>query len=106
MFDKTEEILEKIVASKEILSTMPKNNPKNLEIFKDKLEELEKEYKTYQDNVSNELKKRYEKAVEKTENKEIENLKTRIKTINHISELLNEEKTPYEKMGLDRSIFT
>ena len=42
MFDKTEEILEKIVASKEILSTMPKNNPKNLEIFKDKLEELEK----------------------------------------------------------------
>ena len=43
---KTEEILEKIAASKEILSTMPKNNPKNIEIFKDKLDELEKEYTT------------------------------------------------------------
>ena len=103
---KTEEILEKISASKEILSTMPKNNPKNVEIFKAKLEELEKEYTTYQDQVSNELKKRYEKAVKKTENKEIENLKTRIKTITYILELLNEEKTSYEKMGLDRSIFT
>ena len=46
-----------------------KNNPKNVEIFKAKLEELEKEYATYQDQVSNELKKRYEKAVKKTENK-------------------------------------
>ena len=103
---KTEEILEKIAASKEILSTMPKNNPKNIEIFKDKLDELEKEYTTYQDEVSNELKKRYEKAVKKTENKEIENLQTRIKTITYILELLNEEKTSYEKMELDRSIFT
>ena len=103
---KTEEILEKIAASKEILSTMPKNNPKNIEIFKDKLDELEKEYTTYQDEISNELKKRYEKAVKKTENKEIENLQTRIKTITYILELLNEEKTSYEKMELDRSIFT
>ena len=103
---KTEEILKKIAASKEILSTMPKNNPKNIEIFKDKLDELEKEYTTYQDEVSNELKKRYEKAVKKTENKEIENLQTRIKTITYILELLNEEKTSYEKMELDRSIFT
>ena len=103
---KTEEILEKIAASKEILSTMPKNNPKNIEIFKDKLDELEKEYTTYQDEISNELKKRYEKAVKKTENKEIENLQTRIKTITYILELLNEEKTSYEKMELDKSIFT
>ena len=103
---KTEEILEKIAASKEILSTMPKNNPKNIEIFIDKLDELEKEYTTYQDEISNELKKRYEKAVKKTENKEIENLQTRIKTITYILELLNEEKTSYEKMELDRSIFT
>lgn len=103
---KTEEILEKIAASKEILSTMPKNNPKNIEIFKDKLDELEKEYTIYQDEVSNELKKRCEKAVKKTENKEIENLQTRIKTITYILELLNEEKTSYEKMELDRSIFT
>ena len=103
---KTEEILAKITASKEILSTMPKNNLKNVEIFKAKLDELEKEYTTYQDEVSNELKKRYEKAVKKTDNREIENLKTRIKTITYILELLNEEKTSYEKMGLDKSIFT
>ena len=77
----TEEILEKIVASKEILSTMPKNNPKNVEIFKDKLEELEKEYTTYQDEVSNELKKRYEKAVKKTENTEIEIYRQELKQL-------------------------
>ena len=34
------DIVYKIDASKEVLATMPKNNPKNIKIYKEKIEEL------------------------------------------------------------------
>ena len=40
MSKKIEEIMDKIEASKEVLSTMPKNNLKNINIYQEKLEEL------------------------------------------------------------------
>lgn len=106
MSKKIEEIMDKIEASKEVLSTMPKNNLKNINIYQEKLEELENEYKKYKKDISNRLQRRYQNAIRKAPNKEIENLETRLKTISYILELLDEEKTSYEKMGLDRAIFT
>ena len=50
MSKKIEDIMDKIVANKEVLSTMPKNNLKNINIYQEKLEELEEEYKKYQKN--------------------------------------------------------
>ena len=38
------EILENIESIKEILSTMPKNNEKNIEKYSEKIEELKQEY--------------------------------------------------------------
>lgn len=106
MSKKIEEIVDKIEANKEVLSTMPKNNLKNINVYQEKLEELEEEYKKYQKDISNRLQRRYQNATRKAPNKEIENLQTRLKTISYILELLDEEKTSYEKMGLDRAIFT
>ena len=106
MSKKIEEITDKIEANKEVLSTMPKNNIKNMDIYQKKLEELEEEFKKYQKDISNRLQRRYQNATKKALNKEIENLETRLKTISYILELLDEEKTSYEKMGLDRAIFT
>ena len=37
---KTDEIIEKIEAEKEVLKTMPKNNPKNIAKYLDKIEQL------------------------------------------------------------------
>lgn len=106
MSKKIEEIMDKIEANKEVLSTMPKNNLKNINIYQEKLEELENEYEKYKKDVSTRLQRRYQNATRKAPNKEIENLETRLKTISYILELLDEEKTSYEKMGLDRAIFT
>ena len=47
MSKKIEEITDKIEANKEVLSTMPKNNIKNMDIYQKKLEELEEEFKKY-----------------------------------------------------------
>ena len=99
MSKKIEEIMDKIEASKEVLSTMPKNNLKNINIYQEKLEELEEEYRKYQKDISTRLQRRYQNAIRKAPNKEIENLETRLKTISYILELLDEEKTSYEKNG-------
>lgn len=99
------EIIDKIEANKEILSTMPKNNEKNIKIYKEKIEELQKEFNQYNKEICVKLQRRYNNATKSVMNKEIENLDKRLKTIEYILELLDEKKTSYEKMGLDRAIF-
>ena len=99
MSKKIEEITDKIEANKEVLSTMPKNNIKNMDIYQKKLEELEEEFKKYQKDISNRLQRRYQNATKKALNKEIENLETRLKTISYILELLDERKNFLRKNG-------
>ena len=43
-----EEFMEKIASIKEVLSTMPKNNEKNIKKYNEKIRELEEEYQKYQ----------------------------------------------------------
>lgn len=99
-------IVDKITASKEVLATMPKNNPKNIKIYKEKIEELQEEFRGYQKEIYIKLQRRYQNATRKVPNQEIEHLEKRLNTIKYILKLLDEEKTSYEKMGLDRAIFT
>lgn len=106
---KTNEIAEimseKIEADKEILSTMPKNNAKNIKKCLEKISELKKEYEKYQDDILKTFEKRYKKATEIEISKDIENLNIRLNTIEKVLPLLNDQKTSYEKMGLDKIIF-
>lgn len=102
---KIEEFVEKITATKEVLSAMPKNNEKNRKKYIEKLDEIQKEYEAYKNDIEEQLKKRYKNEVEQEPNKEIENLETRLTTIESTLDLLSEEKTSYEKMGLDRTIY-
>lgn len=99
------EFYEKIEIEKEVLSTMPKNNNKNINKYLEKIEELKKEYLELKKNVEKNLDKRYKKAINIAENKEVTNLEIRVKTIEGILTLIDEEKTSYEKMGLDRIIY-
>lgn len=106
MAKKIEEIMDKIEATKEVLSTMPKNNLKNINVYEKKIEELKEEYEEYKKDVSNRLQKRYKNMQKKQSDKEIENIEKRLKTIDYILQLLDEEKTSYEKMELDKTIYT
>ena len=105
MTEKIKEFEDKIIATKEVLSAMPTNNLKNKEKYKEKIEEIEKEYEEYKKDITKQLKLRYQNETEVEQDKEIENLKTRLNTIDNTLDLLSEEKTSYEKMGLDKIIY-
>ena len=45
------EILEKINVEKEVLSTMPRNNAKNIDKYLEKVLQLKKEYEGYQEEI-------------------------------------------------------
>ena len=100
-----EEFMEKIASIKEVLSTMPKNNEKNIKKYNEKIRELEEEYQKYQEKISNILENKFYKATKIDSNKEIENLRNRIETIEKIIYLLNDSKTVSAKLGLDKNAY-
>lgn len=102
---KIEEMIARIETSKEVLSTMPKNNEKNKAKYKAKIEELQKEYQKYQEDIIEIFNKRYQEAINIQKNKEIETLESRLKTIDGALYLLNEEMTSYEKLEMDKNIY-
>ena len=99
------EIIEKIAVEKEVLSTMPKNNAKNVDKYLEKVLQLKKEYEEYQENIVKIFNKRYKKATDIRTTKEVENLLVRLNTIENALYLLSDVKTSYEKMELDKIIY-
>ena len=105
MSKKSKEIIDKIDASKQVLSTMPQNNIKNKKIYQKKVEELEEEYQQYKEEIAGKLQKKYQKFINIEEDKEVENLEKRIESIKYILKILDDDKTSFEKMELDKSIY-
>ncbi len=99
------EIFEKIDVEKEILATMPKNNDKNVEKYLEEIEQLKNTYTELQNQIFKTLYQRYKKAVEIEETDEIEVLNKKLNSIEKFAYLLSDEKTSYEKMGLDRILY-
>ena len=102
---KTNEIIEKIEAEKEILATMPKNNKKNIAKYLEKIEQLKKEYTNLLDKSVREMKKRYDNTIDIKSNEEIEKNNAELERISKILVILNDAQTSYEKMGLDKIIY-
>ena len=94
-----------IETEKEILSIMPKNNEKNKGLYIKKIEELKKQYIQYKNDIEKILKKSFEKKINIKSNKEIENLQLRLDTLEKALNILNDNQTSYEKMGLDKNIY-
>lgn len=99
------EIIEKIAVEKEVLSTMPRNNAKNVEKYLEKVLQLKKEYESYQENIIKIFNKRLKKATDIKSSNEVENLEIRLNTIENTLYLLSDAKTSYEKMELDKNIY-
>lgn len=100
-----DKILEKIESDKEILSTLPKNNKKNITKYMEEVKKLETEYQQFQDNILKEIQKRYDKILDVKECEEIEKLEVQIKEIETMLDTIDDIKTSYEKMGMDRKIY-
>lgn len=97
-------ILEKMETDKEVLSTMPKNNKKNIVKYIQYVQDLKQEYKVQEETVYEEMTKRYNKIVSVKKNKNLENEKTEINEINNLLDMIGKTKTSYEKMGIDKRI--
>ena len=102
---KANKIIADIEVNKEILSTMPNNNEKNTIKRNEFINEIEEQYDEYKNEIKNILSQRYKKEVNIQTNPEISNFEQRLKIIDDVICLLNEEQTSYERMGLDRNIY-
>ena len=98
-------IFEKMMADKEILETMPKNNEKNIEKYKAKVNEMRLEYLKFSNEVYNEINKRFEEKTKFEEDKVIEKVRNEVYNYEEIIEILNDQKTSYQKTGLNKETY-
>ncbi len=98
-------VLEKMSAYKEILSTMPKNNDKNIEKFNSKVDEIIDEYKKYKSDILNEISKRYARNTRLSSNSNINSLENEMENYELILEVINDIKSSYEKTNLDKEVY-
>ncbi len=96
-----EQIIKKIESNKEVLSSMPQNNSKNIEKYNLYVNDLYEEANTFIEKISEEIKKRYNNIVNISINKDIENIKKELIDYSNLKKINNKYKTPYEKSGLD-----
>ncbi|MGN1326562.1 MAG: hypothetical protein ACI4VQ_00525 [Clostridia bacterium] len=98
-------LLEKIESDKEILTTMPKNNKKNIAKYIANVEELKNEYQETKQQIYEEMNKRYEKIISVKENAEINMEESELEELETFLDIIETTKTSYEKMGIDKRIY-
>ena len=102
-----EQLTEKIISIKEVLSTMPQNNKKNKTKYLEYLSSLLEEYQQFSQTLKEEIISRQEKILTKMKKNSIDffGLEQEKKVDEEQIFLLNPYNTPYEKMDLDRLIY-
>lgn len=99
------EIIDKINLNKEVLSTLPKNNKKNISNYKNRLEELLVEYKGYSAILHDEVMNRFHKISMILPNNRMKELEDEINAFEANMNLISDYNSSYEKVGLDRVIY-
>ena len=99
-----DKINNQIEVDKEVLSVLPKNTKKNLQIYKDKAQEIKQEYNTFLNEIYSEIKRRYLKIKSIKPDEQIEKLSKEIDHLSKIS-LLDKNTTSFEKMELDKCLY-
>lgn len=90
---------------KEVLSSMPINNAKNLALYKNKVQELRSEYEGYRDQLFSEMRRRTEGYLSGTSSHRLEYVKKELLDYKDLS-LFNPINTPFEKMGFDTLLYS
>ena len=100
-----EELKKEIEVQKEVLSTLPKNNKKNLEKYKDSISgELEK-YKTKKEDVLKEMTSRKEAVLSKLPKEKYVDKSESLNKIVAEYHWFSKYNTAYEKMKFDKILY-
>lgn len=99
------QLREKIEVEKDFISAMPRNNEKNNKIYEEKLDSLFNEYTNYKSKILENMQKEYDNMTNAENPVDLENLDAKIAIISSNLYLLNDYKTSYEKMELDKLLF-
>lgn len=98
-------IKEGIEVSKNLLDTLPKNNIKNKNKYKEVLNDTIEKYQNILVKIGNEMSKRYKKYTNINENDELELQTLKISNIKENLYLLNHYNSSYEKLNLDKILY-
>ena len=96
-----DEIKKSIDNDNEVLSILPQNNMRNRKKYKEKVEELLKEYQYKQNEVYRFIAAKNSLLKNVSPNKNIEELKNKIDELYKKVIYFNEKQSPYEILGLD-----
>lgn len=100
-----EKYLEEVNNIKEVITNMPQNSKSNLRECKGYLERQLDLFKVRKENITDEIKRRYNIILDKeTKDKITIDIAPKRSLLDKIS-VLNNTNTPYEKIGLDRIVF-
>lgn len=98
-------IKEGIEVSKNLLDTLPKNNIKNKNKYKEALNETVEKYQNILVKIENEMSERYKKYTNINENNELELQTLKISNIKENLYLLNHYNSSFEKLNLDKILY-
>lgn len=90
---------------KNVLSSMPINNAKNLKLYKEKVQELKEEYSVYRDQLYAEIELRSKKYLSMKPSNKIEQINKELLGFKELA-LFNPINTPFEKLGLDNILYS
>lgn len=105
MSEVIEKLQEEIEIDKETLGLLPRNNLKNITKSLVKIEQIKNKYNDIYESIYQEINNRYQKINQVEENPEIEKIEDEIQRIEE-NIIVNNMKTSYEKMELDRLIYS
>lgn len=98
-------IKEGIEVSKNLLYTLPKNNIKNKNKYKEVLNETLEKYQNLLNEIENEMLKRYKKITNVSQEDLLELQSAKISNIKEKLYLLNPYNSSYEKLNLDKILY-
>jgi len=98
-------INEDIEAKKLLLSSMPLNGKANQKKYNKKIDSMIESYEEYKENIKKYLVAKSNSFEYEKDNKDIQKLKEKYETLNHIREILNPNNTYFEKIGFDDLLF-
>ncbi len=93
-----------IAIDKEVLSILPKNNKKNLGVYKEKCNEIKLIYDNFDLNIIHEMKRRINKINSFKKNPKIDELNEELQKYDKLI-LLNNNVTSFEKMQLNELLY-
>ena len=102
---KLEDFNHDIEVAKEVLSSMPINNAKNLALYKNKVGELKQEFEGYRNQLFSEMKRRSEKYLNYKPSSRLELVRKELLDYKDIG-LFNPMNSPFEKMGFDTLLYS